>query len=86
MDYYGDSFQYYYRGHSGTPTVLYPDKAEQLQKLEMTDVNSSISAELSLFFFPERMHSKEINLVSGLQYQKNAEKSVVLEHSIFGGF
>ena len=53
MDYYGDSFQYYYKGHPGTPTALYPDKQKQLQTLGMADIDSSIPAELILFFFPD---------------------------------
>ncbi len=53
MNYYGDRFQYYYKGHPGTPTALYPDKISQLEKLGITDVDSSIPAELILFFFPD---------------------------------
>ena len=51
--YYGDDYLYYYKGHPNTPTGLYPQKAEQLEKLEITDVDSSIAAELILFFNPE---------------------------------
>ncbi len=53
MNYYGDQFQYYYKGHPGTPTALYPDKISQLEKLEITDVDTNIPAELILFFFPD---------------------------------
>ncbi|MDE6889299.1 MAG: leucine-rich repeat domain-containing protein [Eubacterium sp.] len=53
MNYYGNRFQYYYKAHPGTPTALYPDKISQLEKLGITDVDSSIPAELVLFFFPD---------------------------------
>ena len=52
MKYYGDTYEYYYKGHPGTPTILYPSKQEQLERLGITDVDSSIPAELILFFFP----------------------------------
>lgn len=51
--YYGDDYLYYYKGHPNTPTGLYPQKAEQLEKLDITDVDSSIAAELILFFNPD---------------------------------
>ena len=51
--YYGDDFVYYYKGHPSTPTSNYPHKAEQLEKLDLTDVESSINAELILFFHPD---------------------------------
>ncbi len=53
MNYYGDSYVYYYKGHPGTPTNLHPEKQEQLDELNVTDVDSSIPAELILFFFPD---------------------------------
>ncbi|MEG1496946.1 MAG: S-layer homology domain-containing protein [Clostridiales bacterium] len=53
MDYYGDDYIYYYKGHPGTPTGLYPEKQAQLDKLGITDVESSIAAELILFFYPD---------------------------------
>ena len=53
MSYYGDDYLYYYKGHPGTPTDLYPEKVEQLDSLGVTDVDSSIAAELILFFNPE---------------------------------
>ena len=49
---YGDEFVYYYKGHPNTPTSLYPDKQAQLEKLDLIDVESSINAELILFFYP----------------------------------
>lgn len=51
--YYGDEFVYYYKGHPSTPTSNYPDKAAQLEKLGLIDVESSINAELILFFYPD---------------------------------
>ncbi len=52
--YYGeDDFVYYYKGHPNTPTSLYPDKQKQLDELDLFDVESSINAELILFFYPD---------------------------------
>ncbi len=51
--YYGDDFVYYYKGHPNTPTRNYPDKQAQLEKLGLIDVESSINAELILFFYPD---------------------------------
>ncbi len=51
--YYGDEFVYYYKGHPNTPTDNYPDKQKQLEKLGLIDVESSINAELILFFYPD---------------------------------
>ncbi len=51
--YYGDEFVYYYKGHPNTPTSNYPDKQKQLTDLDLIDVESSINAELILFFYPD---------------------------------
>ena len=52
--YYGEEeFVYYYKGHPNTPTSLYPDKQAQLEELGLIDVESSINAELILFFYPD---------------------------------
>ncbi len=51
--YYGDGFVYYYKGHPNTPTSNYPDKQKQLDELGLIDVESSINAELILFFYPD---------------------------------
>lgn len=51
--YYGEDYVYYYKGHPATPTGLYPAKQTQLNKLGVTDVESSIAAELILFFYPD---------------------------------
>ena len=53
MTYYGDQYVYYYKGHPGTPTDLYPTKIDQLDRLGIIDIDSSIAAELILFFNPE---------------------------------
>lgn len=50
---YGDEYVYYYKGHPNTPTDIYPDKAQQLEELGIIDVESTINAELILFFFPD---------------------------------
>ncbi len=51
--YYGDEFVYYYKGHPNTPTSNHPDKQKQLTDLDLIDVESSINAELILFFYPD---------------------------------
>ncbi len=51
--YYGDEFVYYYKGHPNTPTSNHPDKQLQLEELGLIDVESSINAELILFFYPD---------------------------------
>ncbi len=51
--FYGDEYVYYYKGHPNTPTDMYPEKAEQLDELGLIDVESTINAELILFFFPD---------------------------------
>lgn len=53
MAHCGDDYQYYYKGHPGTPTDFYPEKQEELELLGITDVDSSIAAELILFFYPD---------------------------------
>lgn len=53
MAFYGDKFAYYYKGHPGTPTDLYPQKQQELANLGIKDVDSSIAAELILFFYPD---------------------------------
>lgn len=52
MTYYGDGYAYYYKGHPATPTDLNPAKVAQLASLGIADVDSSIAAELILFFNP----------------------------------
>lgn len=51
--YYGDDYIYYYKGHPATPTNLYESKQKELSELGVTDVESSIAAELILFFHPD---------------------------------
>ena len=51
--YYGDEFVYYYKGHPNTPTSTVPEKQTQLSELNLIDVESSINAELILFFYPD---------------------------------
>lgn len=50
--YYGDEYVYYYKGHPKTPTGMYPSKQAQLKNTDIIDVDSSIAAELILFFNP----------------------------------
>ena len=51
--YFGDEFVYFYKGHPSTPTSNYPHKQQQLEDLDLIDVESSINAELILFFYPD---------------------------------
>lgn len=53
MTFYGDKYAYYYKGHPGSPTDFYPEKQQELNRLGITDVDSSIAAELILFFYPD---------------------------------
>ena len=53
MKYYGDDYVYYYKGHPATPTGLYPEKQSQLDRLGIIDVESSVAAELIIFFYPD---------------------------------
>ena len=53
MEYYGDDYVYYYKGHPASPTEMFPTKQSELEALGITDVNASIAAELILFFNPE---------------------------------
>ncbi|MEA5020615.1 MAG: RICIN domain-containing protein [Gordonibacter sp.] len=53
MAYYGDEYKYYYKGHPGSPTEFYPSKIAELENLGIKDVDSSIPAELILFFYPD---------------------------------
>ncbi len=53
MAYYGDKYVYYYKGHPGSPTGLYPSKQEELDALNIIDIDSSIAAEIILYFNPD---------------------------------
>lgn len=50
---YGDEdYAYYYKGHPGSSTDMYPSKQAELEELGITDVDSSVPAELIIFFNP----------------------------------
>ncbi len=51
--YYGSEYRIYYKGHPGTPTELDPGKQSLLNELGVVDVNSSVAAELILFYCPD---------------------------------
>lgn len=51
--YYGDEYVYYYKGHPNSPTNLYPVRAELLENMGLIDIESTIAAELILFYFPD---------------------------------
>lgn len=53
MTLYGDQYEYYYKGHPGSPTDFYPEKQQELANLGVKDIDSSVAAELILFFYPD---------------------------------
>lgn len=69
MKHYGDEFAYYYKGHPGTNTKNYPEKQEQLKRLGITDIDSSIAAELIIFYNPEIFISGLSNSTLNSSYQ-----------------
>lgn len=73
--YYGDSFEYYYKGHPGTPTGLYPEKVDQLKRTGLHDVESSIPAELILFFNPDVYVSGMSNSTLNFSYKEGRTKA-----------
>ena len=96
--YYGDdNYLYYYKGHPGTPTDFYPQKQNELEKLGITDVDSSIAAELILFFYPDiylsgygstTFQSAQKEMASGLWGQTKAKAlaSSTADYSIMDWF
>ena len=67
--YYGNAYQYYYKGHPATPTSEYPEKAAQLKKLGIADIDSSIPAELLVFYYPEMYVAGLSNSTLNSSYQ-----------------
>ncbi len=58
MDYYGDEYVYYYKGHPAYPTSLYPERQEVLDRLgaegyNVIQLESALAAEIILFFKPD---------------------------------
>jgi hypothetical protein len=53
MAYYGDEYVYYYKGHPGYPTDSISGKKEKLKSMGLIDIDSTIAAELILFFYPD---------------------------------
>lgn len=70
MKYYGSEYEYYYKGHPATPTKLYPEKQKQLDELGIHDVESSIAAELILFFYPDVYCSGMSNSTLNYSYKE----------------
>ena len=56
---FGKEYEIYYKGHPATPTALYPEKKAQLDQFGIHDIESSIPAELILFYYPEIMVAGE---------------------------
>jgi hypothetical protein len=58
MDYYGDDYVYYYKGHPGYGTINFPDRKVALDKLNsegytIEELDNSIAAEVILFYNPD---------------------------------
>ena len=58
MAFYGTEYDYYYKGHPGYPTISYPTRGEQLDKLrsegyQITELDNAIAAEVILFYNPD---------------------------------
>ncbi len=57
MEYYGDDYIYYYKGHPGYPTANYTERKEMLDRLnegdsQIIELDNSIAAEIILFYEP----------------------------------
>ncbi len=57
MEFYGDQYVYYYKGHPGYPTNQYQGRQDALDKLrdeglEVYELDNAIAAELIMFFYP----------------------------------
>ncbi len=58
MNFYGDDYIYYYKGHPGYPTSLYPERQQMIKQLNdegytLYEVDNAIAAEVILFFYPD---------------------------------
>lgn len=51
--YYGDEYIYYYKGHPKNPTYSEKGKLSMLESIGLIDVDSTIPAELIIFFNPD---------------------------------
>lgn len=88
--YYGPTYAYYYKGHPATPTSLYPNKIEDLKAVGIEDIESSIPAELILFFYPDVEVSGMSNSTLNLSYKAGNTKAyfgtrIANKGSITGG-
>ena len=73
--YYGKDYVYYYKGHPATPTRLHPDKEKQLDKLNIIDVESSVAAEIILYFNPDVKVSNVANSSTNEAYTEGMPKA-----------
>ena len=58
MDFYGDDYVYYYKGHPGYPTSMYEHRQEAMDALvdkgyPLYELDNSIAAEVIMFFNPD---------------------------------
>lgn len=72
QSYYGEDYIYYYKGHPKNPTNSVKGRLEYLNSLGLTDVDSTIPAELIFFFNPE---------ACGVGYQSTTFVSLTDEQS-----
>ena len=57
MEYYGDDYIYYYKGHPMYPTNANPTKQALLEELGIYELESSIPAEFFYYFYPTVAYS-----------------------------
>lgn len=67
--YYGDGYEYYYKGHPATPTGRYPEKQKQLKEAGVHELEPSIPAELILYFYPDVYVSGMSNSTMNYSYK-----------------
>ena len=58
MEFYGDDYIYYYKGHPGYATAVYPERQEKLDELSnegyvLYELDNAIAAEVILYFNPD---------------------------------
>ena len=83
MAFYGDGYEYYYKGHPKNPTGTVKGKMEKLNAMGLTDVDSTIPAELIFFFNPEAFCS---GYGSTTFVSLTPEKSCAIFNSTMEGF
>lgn len=78
VQYYGDDFEYYYKGHPGWISESDPMRVKELDSLGLQILDSSIAAELFIFYNPDIYISGYQS--STFQNAKVTDESVNNEH------